>query len=145
MELTLGEVKPIIKYIIENNKKLQERGSRPIAVNLCGSCGIGKTSMIEQVAEELGCNMIKLSLAQLTDPAELCGWPIKEHYICYHDDEHPENDECKWITGELIEGYARAGWKLTEETRMGYAIPAWLKSIDPNKPTIWFADDYSRK
>ena len=42
MELTLAEVKPIIKYIINNNKELQEKGQLPIAVNICGEAGIGK-------------------------------------------------------------------------------------------------------
>ena len=41
MELTLSEVKPIIKYIIENNKKLQEKGRVPVAINLQGEAGIG--------------------------------------------------------------------------------------------------------
>lgn len=42
MELTLAEVKPIIKYIINNNKELQEKRQLPIAVNICGEAGIGK-------------------------------------------------------------------------------------------------------
>lgn len=41
MELTLGEAKPIIKYIIKNNKKLQERGQYPVAINIEGIAGIG--------------------------------------------------------------------------------------------------------
>lgn len=41
MELTLKEVKPIIKYIIENNKTLQEKGKVPVAINLQGEAGIG--------------------------------------------------------------------------------------------------------
>ena len=41
MELTLKEVKPILKYIIENNIKLQEKGHMPLAINICGEAGIG--------------------------------------------------------------------------------------------------------
>jgi hypothetical protein len=137
MELTLAETKDIIKYIIENNKTLQAKGEYPVAVNLCGQAGIGKTAIIRQLAKELNANFIFLSLSELTDPAELCGWPIKEHYVC-------KDDDCTWITGELIEAYTKAGYAITNETRMGYAIPAWLKGIDPNKTTLCVLDDYTR-
>lgn len=137
MELTLKEVKPLLKYIIKNNVILQNNNKLPIAVNLCGKAGLGKTALVEQVANELNANYICLNLAQLTDPSELCGWPIKEHYVC-------KGDDCKWITGELIEAYTKAGYTITEETRMGYAIPAWLKGLDINKPTICVLDDYTR-
>lgn len=33
---------------------------------------------------------------------------------------------------------------MTDETRMGYAIPAWLKGLDSNKPTLCVLDDYTR-
>lgn len=41
MEFTLKEIKPILKYIIENNQKLQANGQMPLAVNICGEAGIG--------------------------------------------------------------------------------------------------------
>lgn len=41
MELTLGEVKPIINYIIENNKVLQKNGQFPVTINIEGHAGIG--------------------------------------------------------------------------------------------------------
>lgn len=137
MELTLGEIKPILKYIINNNKSLQERGEFPVSVQLTSLPGIGKTSLVEQIASEIGANYIKKNLSQMSDPGELCGWPIKEHYVC-------KNDECRWITAELIESYSKAGWEISEETRMSYAIPEWIKSIDPNKPTILNLDDINR-
>lgn len=137
MEFTLKEIKPILKYIIENNITLQENGQKPISVNLCGPAGYGKSAIAEQIAKELDANYIFLSLSQLSDPAEICGWPVKEHYVC-------KDNDCQWITGELIEAYTKAGYHITEETRMGYAIPAWLKGLDPNRQTICVLDDYSR-
>lgn len=41
MNLTLGEAKETLKYIIENNKRLQEKGEYPISVNIRGEAGIG--------------------------------------------------------------------------------------------------------
>ena len=144
MELTLKEVKRIIKYIISNNQNLQETGQLPIAINICGEAGLGKTSVIEQIAREINANFIKLNLSQISEPSDLVGWPIKEHYICRDNPEHPEDTECKWITAELIEAYSKAGWDITDETRMGYAIPAWLKGLDESRPTIFLLDDFSR-
>lgn len=50
MELTLGEVKPIINYIIENNKVLQKNGQFPVTINIEGHAGIGKTAVLEEIA-----------------------------------------------------------------------------------------------
>ena len=71
MELTLGEVKPIINYIIENNKVLQKNGQFPVTINIEGHAGIGKTAVLEEIANELGANFIKLNLAQLTESSEM--------------------------------------------------------------------------
>lgn len=138
MELTLSEVKPIIKYIIENNKILQEKGQHPASVNICGHAGLGKTMIMEQIANELEMPFVKINLSQISDPAELCGWPVKEHYICKPD------GECKWVTAEVIEAYAKAGWIISDDTRMGYAIPAWLKNAGMDKGIILCLDDFSR-
>lgn len=138
MELTLGEVKSIINYIIKNNQILQSKGQFPITINLEGHAGLGKTSILEEIAHEINANFIKLNLAQITEPSDLIGWPLKEHYVC-----KPDGD-CKWISSELIEAYTKAGWEITEDTRMGYAIPQWLKGLDESKPTMLLLDDASR-
>ena len=102
MELTMGEVKPIIKYIIENNKKLQERGQYPVTIGIEGGAGIGKTSLLDTIAKELDCNYISINLSNITEPSDLVGYPIKEHYCC-------KGDECKWVPSELLESFAKAG------------------------------------
>lgn len=137
MELTLSEIKPILKYIIENNQKIQANGKMPVAVELIGDAGLGKSAIIEQIASELDATYIKLNLAQIVEEGEISGFPIREHYVC-------RNDECKWITSELIEVYAKAGYDITSETRMSYAVPRWVKDINPDKMTIVNLDDYSR-
>jgi len=137
MELTLSEIKPILKYIIENNQKIQANGKMPVAVELIGDAGLGKSAIIEQIASELDATYIKLNLAQIVEEGEISGFPIREHYVC-------RNDDCKWITSELIEVYAKAGYDITSETRMSYAVPRWVKDINPDKMTIVNLDDYSR-
>ena len=143
MELTLEEVKQHIEFMIDNNRKLQDRGFYPIAVNIEGEAGTGKTSIIDQIAKERDYNYISLSLSQISDPSDLVGFPIKEYYVCKEVDD-PTECKCEWITAELLETYKENGYTLTSEIRMGYAIPAWLKTIDPTKPLILNLDDYSR-
>ena len=138
MELTLDEIKPILKHIIDNNFYRQEKyGDIPISVDICGHCGIGKTSIVEQLAKEYDANFVKLNLAMMCETGDLCGYPIREHYVCKEDD-------CQWITPELIEPFSKAGYNITSETRMSYALPTWYKDIDTSKPTFFVLDDYNR-
>ena len=137
MELTLSEVKPLIKYIIKNNERLQANGDVPKAIDLIAEAGIGKSSIIEQVASELDYNYVKLTLSAISETGDLCGFPVLLHYAC------KEND-CRWIPPELIDGYIKAGYHLTGDTKMSYALPEWYKNIDPNKGTILLLDDFCR-
>lgn len=77
MELTLGEIKPILKYIINNNRSLQERGEFPISVQLTSLPGIGKTSLIEQIASEIGANYIKKTLVKFQTQEKFAGGQLK--------------------------------------------------------------------
>lgn len=137
MQINLDEAKKILLYIINNNKRLQDSGQFPVSVSLCGGAGVGKTSMIDNLAKELDYNYVKLNLSQISDPSDLVGWPCKEHYAC-------KGEECAWISSELINEYIKNGWTISEETRMGYAVPMWLKQLDPTKGSIVNLDDFSR-
>ena len=137
MELTLSELKPLIKYMIRNNERLQSEGKTPKAIDVISEAGIGKSSIIEQIAYELDYNYVKLPLAMITETGDLCGFPVCLHYAC-------KDDDCKWIAPELIDGYVKAGYHLTGETKMSYALPEWYKNIDPSKGTILLLDDFGR-
>ena len=138
MELTLTEIKPILKHIIDTNFKQQEEFGRiPLGVDIKGHCGIGKSEVVEQLAKEYDANFVKLNLAMMCETGDLCGYPIREHYVCKEDD-------CQWITAELIESYSKAGYTITPETRMSYALPTWFKDINTSKPTFFVLDDYNR-
>lgn len=138
MELTLDEAKDILRYIIKNNRTLQEKGQYPVTVSLCGNAGLGKTSICDQLAEEMDANYVKLSLSMISDPSDLVGWPYQEFHVC-------RGDECEWIGAKLIDAYTANGWTITPETRMSYAVPQWIEGLDLNKPTIAVLDDFSRK
>lgn len=64
--------------------------------------------------------------------------------MCKIYEDHPEDDQCIWVPSEAIDEFIKNGWTLTEETRMGYAVPQWLKGLDLSKKTIFLADDANR-
>ena len=139
METTLSELRPDIEFIIKRNSVLEDAGDSPIAINICSEAGIGKSLTVEQLAKDLDYNYVKLALAQITETGDIAGFPICLHYACLDD-----GSKCQWISPELIDSYVKAGYQLTGETKMSYALPEWYKNIDPNKPTILLLDDATR-
>lgn len=139
MELTIKEINPLLRYIVRNNERLQEQGENPVAVDIVGEAGIGKSAIVEQLAKELDYNYVKLNLAQITETGDIAGFPICLHYCC-----NKETGDCDWITPELIDSYVKAGYHITSDTKMSYALPEWYKGIDTSKPTILNFDDANR-
>ena len=66
-EMTISEFTEVFHYLLDNNKKLQESNLTPIAIGIEGAAGIGKTSLIQQVAEKRGMTLCKLNLSQLEE------------------------------------------------------------------------------
>ena len=50
-EMTISEFTGVFNYLLDNNKKLQEEGQTPIAIGLEGQAGIGKTAVVQEIAE----------------------------------------------------------------------------------------------
>lgn len=66
-KINIQEAKNILKYVINNNKKLEQEGKKTTAIELVGAAGLGKTSAILQVAEELNMGIAKINLAQIEE------------------------------------------------------------------------------
>jgi len=134
-QLTLDESKEILKYLIKNNEALVAAGGRPIALGIEGSAGLGKTSVLEQIAEELGYGYIRLNLAELEEVSDLTGFPIKEY----------KTKDNTWIPADLVHKYCDEGY-FTGEARMSYAAPDWLPDSDGEGKPGWILalDDYTR-
>jgi midasin (ATPase involved in ribosome maturation) len=49
-----------------------------VSTEVIGDSGIGKTSSIVQLADELGLNFVKLNLAQIEEIGDLVGFPIRQ-------------------------------------------------------------------
>lgn len=138
-KINLDEFKTIFHYIIDNNKRLVNEGKMPTAIALEADAGIGKTSTILQIAEEMNMGFIKLNLSQCEELGDLIGFPIKEYYVCSDD------GDCQWVSSDLLAYYLQNGYKVQNMTRMSYAPPTWMPKEENEHGCILLLDDYSRK
>jgi len=133
--LNTTELKDFVKHIVGNNRYLQENGKNPVAINIEGEAGLGKTSAILQVAEELNLQCIKLNLSQLEEIGDLVGFPMKEH-------EMVKGDVTKWVTESTMPMYITSGYKPTGEKRMTHAAPEWVQG--KGQGGLLILDDWTR-
>jgi hypothetical protein len=150
--ISMKQAKSLINYTIDNNLKLQEEGKMPIAISLEASAGIGKTSLVEQVAEERKMNYTKISLHELEESGDLLGYPELE-YECQmarrvKDAEGNVKMQIMpgtvWLNAKQMDTMDKnTAIKQTGKTRMGYAKPAWVPEYNENG-TLVCLDDYVR-
>lgn len=140
-EMTIGEFTGVLNYLLDNNKKLEEQGDTPIAIGIEGEAGIGKTSLIKQVAEKRGMTLCKLNLSQLEEVGDLVGMPQKEVLLQWQTKDG--QIKTKWWPENLV-SKVPATIQVTSITRMGYAPPAWLPREENPNGIILLLDDYVR-
>jgi hypothetical protein len=136
VSLNVNEAKTFLKHIINNNRFLQSSNKPPIAVEVVGDSGIGKTSTIIQLANELDLNFVKLNLAQIEELGDLVGFPIRQFEVC------KDTDNCIWIDEHAVDEYTKQGYRFTGQNRMSYCPPEWISG----KATggILLLDDWNR-
>lgn len=131
----INQLKDIIKRCIKRNEELIKAGKSKITYNIEGEAGLGKTQTIEQIAQELGYQFIKVNLAQTEECGDILGMPLTEFKVV-------KDNSAVWVNKNTLNKALEAGYKQTTETRMGYAAPAWVPKN--NQPTILVFDDYNR-
>jgi len=136
ISLNAEELKNFMHHIIANNKTIQEKGITPVCVNVEGPAGIGKTSSIVQLAQELNMDIVRLNLAELEDLSDLVGFPLKEYEIVNED------KVSKWVPETLLPQYIASKYKPTGNKRMSYAAPEWINN--KKEGGILILDDYTR-
>ena len=136
VSLNIKEAKQFLKHIINNNRYLQAQGKPPVAVEVVGDSGIGKTSTILQLAKETNLNFVKLNLAQIEELGDLVGFPIRQFEVCKTD------NDCLWIDEHAVEEYTKQGYKFTGLNRMSYCPPEWISG--KTKGGILLLDDWNR-
>ncbi len=146
VNLNINEVKDFLRHIVSNNQVIQTQGKNPVAVEVVGDSGIGKTSTIIQVAEEHGLNFVKLNLAQIEELGDLVGFPIVQYQIQEKMTTSNPNEvrtpRTAWVNEVSFQEYLKAGFKDTGKTRMSYAAPEWIAGKEDGG--ILLLDDWNR-
>jgi nucleoside-triphosphatase THEP1 len=135
VQLNVEELKDFIKHMVNNNQHIQVDGKVPVAINIEGDAGLGKTSAIIQLGKEMGMQVVKLNLSQLEELGDLVGFPVKEFEIT--------NAEGKttWINESQITAATSKGYKVTNK-RMSHAAPEWIQG--KGEGGFLVLDDYTR-
>ena len=140
------EVKEFLRHIITNNQIIQANGKNPVAVEVVGDSGIGKTSTVIQLAEELKLNFVKLNLAQIEEIGDLVGFPVVQYQIqekmTTSNPDEVRTPRTAWVNEAAFQEYLKAGFKDTGKTRMSYAAPEWIAGKDEGG--ILLLDDWNR-
>jgi hypothetical protein len=127
-------------HIVKNNQQIQTEGKIPVAVNIEGEAGIGKTTTILQIGKELGLDVVKLNLAQIEELGDLTGFPIKEFEVVKTMDDGKK--VAKWVPENIMPMYIQNKYVPSGDKRMGYAAPEWIQGKEEGG--ILILDDYSR-
>jgi nucleoside-triphosphatase THEP1 len=133
--LNVEEMKDFISHMVENNQYIQAQGKIPVAINIEGDAGLGKTSAIMQLGKEMNMQVVKLNLSQLEELGDLVGFPVKEFEIM--------NQEGKtmWINEAQIDAAVKKGYKVGAK-RMSHAAPEWIQG--KGEGGFLILDDYTR-
>lgn len=133
--LNSNELRGFLEHIIENNRFIQSQGKIPISTEVIGESGIGKTSIIIQLAKKLNLNLIKLNLAQIEEIGDLVGFPIRQFEVS-------NSKETIWIDENSYNKYLKLDYKPTGKNRMSYCPPEWISG--KNNGGILLLDDWNR-
>ena len=135
VQLNVDELKGFIRHMVKNNQHIKSEGKIPVAINIEGDAGLGKTSAILQLGKELGMEVVKLNLSQIEELGDLVGFPVKEFLV--------KNQEGKqrWITEAQVPAAMKAGYTVADK-RMSLAAPEWIQGKAEGGFLI--LDDYTR-
>jgi len=135
VQLNAEELKSFISHMVKNNQHIQAQGKVPVAVNIEGDAGLGKTSSILQLGKELGMDVVKLNLSQIEELGDLVGFPVKEFLV--------KNQEGKqrWVSEAQVSGALKAGYTVADK-RMSHAAPEWIQG--KGEGGFLILDDYTR-
>jgi hypothetical protein len=111
----------------------------PVAINVEGQAGIGKTSLILQLAEKLGLKYLKINLSQIEEIGDLVGFPCKEFEVKKIKGDQVET---RWIPESLIDTYIKHEYRPTGQKHMTHAAPEWIQGLDEG--VLLVLDDYTR-
>jgi hypothetical protein len=169
VNLNIDDLKGFVNHIINNNRFLQAQGKPPVAIEVMGESGIGKTSTVVELAQENNLNFVKLNLAQIEELGDLVGFPVRQFQM-YKEQAMPTNSPDLvnytaaqraaassdlanmagtvvkkvgiWVDELAVSEYLKNGYKMTGKNRMSYCAPEWI--ADKKEGGILLLDDWNR-
>jgi hypothetical protein len=140
VSLNTAELKTFVKQIMDNNRYIQNKGMTPVAINVEGDHGLGKTTVVSQIAQEEGLDFVKINLAQIEETSDIVGFPLKEFQVSKTIDGVSKT---KWVTEmEAERAIKDPSVRLTGLKRTSYAPPEWIAGKTGGG--ILLLDDFTR-
>ena len=136
VNLNIDELKGFINHIIKNNRFLQKDRKNPVAVEVVGESGIGKTSVVLDLAKDNNLGFVKLNLAQIEELGDLVGFPVRQFQMYTEKKINKKIDDLsyttaqrsaasaniadlaitkkvgQWVDELAVEDYLRKGWQI---------------------------------
>lgn len=126
--LSPKEISGLVKFTIESNTFLNTIKKSSNALEIVGEAGIGKTTLLSDIASELGMDFVKLNLGNMEEVSDLIGYPAIEYRA----------SSGEWINEKIADAHTLS----LNVTRMGYAKPSWVPTGE--RPTLFVLDDFNR-
>jgi MoxR-like ATPase len=139
VNLNIDELQDFVGHIIKNNRHLQSEGKKPVAIEVVGESGIGKTTSIMDMTQEHGLDFVKLNLAQIEELGDLVGFPIKQFQMWT---EKNGKKIGKWVDEVAVNDHSKLGFQTTGKSRMSYSAPEWI--ADKKAGGVLLLDDWNR-
>ena len=139
VNLNIDELKDFVNHIITNNRHLQADGKKPVAIEVVGESGIGKTTSIMDMTKQHGLDFVKLNLAQIEELGDLVGFPIKQFQMWTTKEGKKIG---KWVDEVAVNDHSKLGFQTTGKSRMSYSAPEWI--ADKKAGGVLLLDDWNR-
>lgn len=130
-KLRISEVKTVLSHVIQNNRFLEKSGKKKNSILIESEAGIGKTSIVQQIAKENNLGFVKINLSNVEQAGDLCGFPLREF----------ELTDGRWINEKELDILEKKP-ALSGKTRTSYCPPAWVPT--DNKGVVLLLDDFTR-
>lgn len=129
VESNATEVRKFTEHIVQTNIDAEKRGHKKSPICIWGTHGIGKTEMVQQIAEDLGYQWAYIAPAQFEEMGDLVGMPAVENGktvfsspdwvpteegpgILLIDDVNRADDRILRGIMQLLQNYELVSWKL---------------------------------
>ena len=139
VNLNIDELQAFVGHIITHNRHLQAGGKNPVAIEVVGESGIGKTTSIMDMTRAHNLDFVKLNLAQIEELGDLVGFPIKQFQMWT---EKEGKKIGKWVDEVAVKDHSKLGFQTTGKSRMSYSAPEWI--ADKKAGGVLLLDDWNR-